>query len=207
MKLFWCPRTRAVRAVWLLEEAGVDYEPVLINLGDPDSRDNEEFRKTSPMQKVPALQDGEARLAESGAIALYIADRYASGKLAPEIDDPARGEFLYWMFFTPAVVEPAMVEKFGNHPSNRGQHGWGDFDTMIEIFERGVEDGPWLLGEQFTAADCMVGSSAVFMRMFNILPDSAVLHAYADRCLERPAYQKALAFDAEHASVLETSTD
>jgi glutathione S-transferase len=66
---------------------------------------------------------------------------------------------------------------------------------MIETLEAGLAGGPWLLGEQFTAADVMVGSTAAFMRMFNILPDSSLVNAYIDRCLERPAYREALARD------------
>ena len=199
MKLFWCPRTRAVRAVWLLEEAGLDYERVPIDVRDPASREIEGFMAASPMGKVPALQDGAVALAESAAIALYVADRYPQTRLAPAVDHPDRGRFLYWMFFTPAVIEPAMVEKFGGHESNRGQHGWGDFDAMIDVFERGLEQGPWIMGAQFCAADILVGSTAVFMRRFEVLPDSKILHEYADRCLERPAYQRALELDMEDA--------
>jgi len=91
MKLFWCPRTRAVRALWLLEEAGLSYERVLIDVRDPASRETSGFRDASPMGKVPALEDGEVRLAESGAVALYVADRYAQGTLAPALDSPDRG--------------------------------------------------------------------------------------------------------------------
>ena len=99
------------------------------------------------------------------------------------------------MFYTPAVVEPAMAEKFAGSEPNRGSHGWGDFDSMITTWEAALADQDWLIGNRFSAADVMVGSSAVFMRMFNILPDSAVLQAYAERCLARPAYQKALALE------------
>jgi len=195
MKLFWCARTRATRAVWLLEEAGLSYERVAIDLGDPASRANPDFVAASPMGKVPALQDGPVQMADSGAIALYVADRYAPGELAPAIDDPARGPFLFWMFFAPGAMEPAMAEKMGGWQTSRGSHGWGDFDSMIETLETGLEPGPWLLGDRFTAADVMVGSTAVFMRMFKVLPDSRVINDYADRCLERPAYQKAMAIN------------
>lgn len=195
MKLFWCARTRATRAVWLLEEAGLSYQRVAIDLGDPASRANPDFVAASPMGKVPALQDGPVQMADSGAIALYVADRYAPGELAPAIDDPARGPFLFWMFFAPGAMEPAMAEKMGGWQTSRGSHGWGDFDSMIETLETGLEPGPWLLGDRFTAADVMVGSTAVFMRMFKVLPDSRVINDYADRCLERPAYQKAMAIN------------
>lgn len=196
MKLFWCPRTRSTRALWMLEEAGAPYERVLVDIRSPGAEKDPDFLAASPMGKVPALVDGDVKLSESAALCLYVADRYASGSLAPATDDSHRGRFLYWMFFTPGVLEPAMAEKVGGWKTNRGQHGWGDFETMIATLEAGVEKGPWLLGDTFSAADVMVGSSAVFLRMFDLLPDSPPINAYADRCLERSAYQRALAIDA-----------
>lgn len=195
MKLYWCPKTRAVRAVWMLEELGLPYERVLVDIRDESATPDAGFLAASPMGKVPALEDGEVRLAESAAICLYVADRYAGGRLAPALDDPDRGRFLYWMFYTPAVIEPAMSEKFSGAAGNRFSSGWGDFPTMIATLEAGLAEGPYILGERFSAADVLLGSSAVFMRTFGVLPESKTLEAYADRCLERPAYQKAIALD------------
>lgn len=191
MKLFWSKQTRSSRAVWLLEEAGVDYEIEVVDIRSPERKDSDEFRSASPMGKVPALADGDVKMSESAAIALYIADRYSSGILAPALDESSRGKFLYWVMYTPAVIEPAMAEKFNNIEPNRVRSGWGDFDLMIETLEDALQDSTWLLGDQFTAADVLVGSSVLFMRSFNMLPDSNVLNSYADRCLARPAYQKA----------------
>jgi glutathione S-transferase len=190
MKLFWAPQTRAQRAIWMLEEAGVDYVMEQVELGSPDLSD--EFLGASPMGKVPALIDGETAMAESAAICMYVADRYAMGSLAPALDDPQRGRYLYWIMYTPAVVEPAMSEKFNNVESNRRRSGWGDFATMIETWDSALDDRTWILGEQFTAADVMLGSSAIFLRMFEMLPETRNLGAYADRCLARPAHQRAL---------------
>ena len=196
MKLYWCPRTRASRAIWALEEACVPYERVHIDISVPLERRDAGFLRASPMGKVPALEDGETRLADSAAIALYVADRYAAGRLAPAVDAPTRGRFLYWTFYGPGVMEPAMAEKAGGWAPHRSRNGWGDFDSMIHTLEQGLGDGPWLLGETFTAADVVVGSTVAFMRMFGMLPDSAPLNAYADRCVARPAYRKAMALDA-----------
>ena len=193
MKLYWAPQTRSTRALWLLEEAGVDYEMELIELRDPDREDSVDFRAASPMGKVPALVDGDVQMSESAAICLYVADRYCAGTLAPALDDAQRGKFLYWLMYTPAVVEPSMSEKFNGVEPNRGRSGWGDFELMIETLETGLGDAPWILGEGFSAADIMLGSSTVFLRAFDMLPASDILVAYADRCLARPAYQKALA--------------
>ncbi len=192
MKLFWAPQTRSTRAIWMLEEAGLEYELELIDIHSAYRNDSEAFRAASPMGKVPALADGEAAMAESAAICLYVADRYAARTLAPAIDSPDRGKFLYWLMYTPAVVEPAMAEKFSGVEPNRGRNGWGDFDSMIAAWEQGLGEQAWILGDTFTAADVMLGSSAVFLRMFEMLPDSPLLGAYADRCLARPAYKKAL---------------
>ena len=192
MKLYWSPQTRSTRALWMLEEAGVDYERELVDIQNPDRDNTPEFLAASPMGKVPALVDGDAMMSESAAICLYIADRYAPGSLAPTIDDDRRGKFLYWLMYTPAVIEPAMSEKFSGVETNRYRSGWGDFDLMLETLEKGIDGKSWILGDTFTAADVMLGSSVVFMRMFDMLPESAALGAYADRCLARPAYQRAL---------------
>lgn len=191
MKIFWAPQTRSTRALWMLEEAGIDYEMELVDIRSPDRKDSDEFLAASPMGKVPAIVDGDAAMSESAAICLYVADRYCTGSLAPALDDPRRGKYLYWAMYTPAVVEPAMAEKFSKMEPSRVRNGWGDFEQMIRVFDEGLEGKDWILGSQFTAADVMLGSSAVFMRMFEMLPDTKNIGGYADRCLERPAFQRA----------------
>lgn len=195
MKLYWAKQTRSARAVWMLEESGVEYEIEPVDIRAEDRQDSAEFRAASPMGKVPALADGDVLMSESAAICLYIADRYCSGELAPAIDEPARGKFLYWIMYTPAVIEPSMNEKFAGNEPNELRSGWGSFDLMIRALESELEDKIWILGDRFSAADVMLGSSIVFMRMFDMLGDSPLLAAYADRCLERPAYQRALALE------------
>ena len=192
MRLYWAPQTRSTRAIWMLEEAGLDYDMEVVAIRDENRKDTDDFRKASPMGKVPALVDGDCAMSESAAICLYLADRYAPGKLAPALDAPTRGKFLYWLMYTPAVVEPAMSEKFNGVTPNRGRSGWGDFDAMIETWEAALQGRDWIVGDRFTAADVMLGSSAVFMRMFDMLPESPALGAYADRCLARPAYARAM---------------
>ncbi len=193
MKLFWAPQTRAQRGIWMLEEAGVDYELENVDIRAEQRRDSEEFLRASPMGKVPALIDGDVAMSESAAICLYVADRYAPGRLAPLPNDPQRGKFLYWLMYTPAVIEPAMWTKFNNVEVNRLSSGWGDFDLMIEVFDEGLHGREWILGDRFTAADVMLGSSAVFLRMFDMLPETANIGAYADRCAARPAFQRSQA--------------
>jgi len=203
VKLFWCPQTRASRGVWMLEEAGVDYDLVRVDITQPER--SAEHLAASPMGKVPALQDGEVRMWDSASICLYLADRYASGRLAPKLDDPLRARFVQWLIFSAGAIEPAMFEaglrtvvpeEHHAEAFHPGRLGWGSFAATITAWEDGLGDGPWILGDRFSAADVMLGSSAVFLRMFGMLPESPVLEAYADRCMARPAFQTAQAAES-----------
>ena len=193
IKFFWSPMTRASRVLWMLEEASVEYERITVDIRDPEAERHPAFAEASPMGKVPAIVDGWVSMSDSAAICMYLADRYPASRLAPAVDHHQRGAYLYWMVFTPGVIEPAMAERHSGVTPNRLSNGWGDFDTMIETLERGVREshGAWVLGPRFSAADVMVGSSVLFMRAFNMLPDSGALNDYADRCAARPAYQAA----------------
>ena len=198
--LFWCPQTRASRVLWMLEELAEPFEVRLANVRDPDSLDDD-FRRASPMGKVPASMDeaanGTVYRADSAPVCLYLADRYAQGRLAPAVDDPARGQFLYWMGFTPGAVEPAMMEKFIGFEVSPGSCGWGNYEIVMETLAQGVKEGPWVMGEQFTAADVLLGSSVNFMKQFGLLGEGSALEPYLERCLARPAYQAALAREAD----------
>jgi glutathione S-transferase len=195
MKLYWCQQTRALRAAWMLEELGVPYELVRIDIRDPQSRADPAFRAASSMGKVPALEDGAVRIWDSGAICAYLADQYPAARLAPPIGHPDRGAYLMWLMYTNAVVEPAIGEKVGGLQPNPSQYGWGSFDQMLQTLRTGIERGPWILGERFCAADVLLGNSCWFLRAWKLLADEPVLSAYADRCTSRPAFQRALALE------------
>jgi glutathione S-transferase len=191
IKLYWCPKTRATRALWLLEEAGVPFERVRIDIRDAQAKADPEFRAASPLGKVPALVDGAVKISDSGAICAYIADAYPQAGLAPPIGDPQRGRYLQWLMFTNSNIEPAMMEKFSGLTANRTAHGWGDYASVLESLRDGLRPGPWILGERFCAADVMLGSAVYFLDMFKILGDEPVLKAYMERCVARPAAQRA----------------
>lgn len=193
MKLYWYPKTRAVRALWMLEELGVPYERVKVDIRDPAAKSDPAFRAASPMGKVPALEDGTTRLWDSGAICLYLADRYPAAELAPAIDSPDRGRYLQWVLYTNAVIEPAMAEKFSSAPVSAGSHGWGSYDSMLEVLRAGLAGGQWILGARFSAADVLLGTSCSFLIRFGLVKDDPLLAAYLQRCEARPAYQRAAA--------------
>src|SRR5262249_35703210 len=104
MKLYWSPRTRSFSGLWMMEEAGQPYERVLTDISN-GAQKKPEFLAVNPMDKVPALQDGDATLAEQSAICAYVAERCPEAKLAPPVGDPRRAKYLYWLFFAPGCIE------------------------------------------------------------------------------------------------------
>jgi len=199
MKLYWCPQTRSFRGLWLMEEAGRPYERVLIDIRKGD-QNKPEFRAINPMGKVPALVDGEAKVAESAALCAYVAERCPEAKLAPPVGDPARGRYLHWLFFAAGCIEPAYTQKFTKLALAESTAGWGSFDRVVDVLERAVQPGPWLLGENFSAADIMVGADLHFgLTLLKILPPRPAFLAYVGRCSERPAFKRAMAIEAAGA--------
>ncbi|HWL62832.1 MAG TPA: glutathione S-transferase family protein [Steroidobacteraceae bacterium] len=193
--LYHHPFSRASKVVWMLEEVGVDYELRWVDIM-AGAQKAPEFLKLNPMGKLPVLVDGAAVVTESAAIAVYLGDRYASGRLAPALDDPARGTFLRWAFFSPSVLEPAAAAKASGGEFNAGAVGWGSYDAMLNAAEVAVGNGPFLLGERFTMADIILGGTLSFMLQFKMIDARPAFPAYVKRLEERPAYQRSVAKNA-----------
>lgn len=196
MKLFWCEMTRASRIVWLLEEMELPYERVRADVRNPKSITDPDFRQASPMGKVPALADGEVKMWDSCAIALYLADAYPETGFGVPIGHPDRGRFLTWTFYTNTVVEPALAEKFAGLEPTPERSGYGSYDLMVKTLVDGLKPGPWILGEKICVADILLASNLDFLQKFNMLPDVPELVSYLEASRQRPAYQRAMALEA-----------
>ena len=196
MKLYWSPRTRSFSALWLMEEAGQPYERVLTDISK-GAQKTPEYLAINPMGKVPALQDGEVTLAEAAAICAYVAELYPQAKLAPPMGDRLRAKYLYWLFFGPSCVEPAMVQVATKIEINPTAAGWGNAERVFDVLDAGLEQGPWILGENFSAADIVIGSGLNFaVRLFKMIPARPSFDRYIDACTARPAFQRAGAIAA-----------
>ncbi|HWX63961.1 glutathione S-transferase family protein [Bradyrhizobium sp.] len=191
MQLYWCPRTRSFTALWLMEETGKPYERVLTDIST-GAQKQADYLAINPMGKVPALKDGDVTLAENAAICAYVAERYPDAKLTPPPGDPLRAKFLYWLFFLPGCIEPAMVQLSTKFEINPVAAGWGEAQRPFNVLDAALSKGPWLLGETFSAADVAMGSMLNFaVRMFKMVPSRPSFEAYVDRCVARPAFQRA----------------
>lgn len=191
MKLYWAPRTRSFTALWLMEETGQPYERVLTDIAT-GAQKTPEYLAINPMGKVPALKDGDATLAEAAAICAYVAERYPQANLAPPVGDIRRAKYLYWLFFSPGCIEPAIVQLATKIEMNPVAAGWGEAQRVFDVLDAALSNGPWLLGDTFSAADIVIGSGLNFaVRLFKMVPPRPAFDAYIDRCAARPAFQRA----------------
>lgn len=194
--LYHHPYSRAAGCVWMLEEAGVPYELRHVDLMKGEQK-APEFLALNPMGKLPLLVDGDAVVTESAAIALYLADRYAAGRLAPALDDPARGTYFRWILFGPSVIEPGSMAKASGWEFKPGSAGWGTYDAMLATIDHALAGKEFLLGDRFTMADVVIGGTLRYMVMFKMIEPSQAVTDYLARLAKRPALQRADARNAE----------
>lgn len=196
--LYHHPFSRAASVVWMLEEIGCPYRLEHVELKSGEQK-SERIRALNPMGKVPILVDGDVVVTESSAIAIYLADRYAPGRLAPALDAKERGKFLRACVFPAAVIEPACLAKQKGWEVPTGQAGFGDYDSMVASLESLLESGPYVLRDTFSIADTLVGGTVRWLLRFSMLPATPRLTAYAQHLADRPALQAA---DARNAAVI-----
>ncbi|AEI63139.1 glutathione S-transferase family protein [Corallococcus macrosporus] len=188
MKLYFNPRSRAAIARWMLDECGAPYEIVPIDFEKKENK-SPEFLKINPAGKLPALVDGDTRLFEGAAICLYLADKFPEAQLAPKLGDKDRGRYLSLMVYSTSQLEPAMSDHMMKLPTSPSR-GWTDFETALNVIEGELGQGPYLFGERFTAADVMIGSMFIWMRIFGSKTGRPALEAYVERLLARPKGMK-----------------
>ena len=192
------PFSRAASTVWMLEEVGCDYRLEFVDM--PGGAQKEPaFKNINAMGKLPTLVDDGVVVTESAAIGLYLADRYAAGRLAPALDSADRGTYLRWSFYAPSVIEPGCMAQASKWEYRAGSAGWGTYEEMLETIGGAIGDGPWLLGETFTMADVVFGGTLQFMTTFGMLEKRPQIMDYVERLAARPAAKKAEAINGRIA--------
>jgi glutathione S-transferase len=196
--LYHAPTSRSSRFVWLLEELGEPYEVKLVSIGRRDGSGAPPppaYRKIQPHGKVPAIEHDGAVVFESSAIALYLSDAFPQAKLGVPIGDPKRGSYLTWLAYYTGVLEPSFVGKALGFTTINSTTGWAAPDDVIAHVVEALKRGPYLLGEQFTTADILYGSTFALFKGSPLLPPNETILAYIDRVAKRPAYARAAAKD------------
>ncbi|MFA4894312.1 glutathione S-transferase family protein [Brevundimonas sp.] len=193
LTLFHAPQSRSGRIVWLLEEIGADYDiryvDIFRSMTLTGARDP---ANAHPDGKVPALLHDEALVTESAAIALYLTDLHPDAGLGAAVGAPGRAAYLTWLAWTAGEMEPAFWSKISG-ATEADPNAKARYDAAIARLLTALATGPYLMGERFTAVDVMIASALAWGREF--VPDSALIDAYLERVLNRPANARAMAKD------------
>lgn len=197
MKLYFAQKTRATRPRWLLEELGVPYELVPVDLLQREHK-SPEYLSVHPMGSMPALVDDGHAIFESAAILQHVADKFPEKGFAPAIGTVERAEYYQWMMFCMATMEPPL-SAYSAHSrflpedervpaeAERGKKRFTDIARMLEEKLRGRE---FLVGTGFTAADVVMASILNWGEGMGLLEDFPGLRAYVTRQMERPAAKR-----------------
>jgi glutathione S-transferase len=187
---YHAPQSRSLIAHWMLEEVGAPYRFHLLDL-KREQHKRSEYLAINPMGKVPAIAHGDVVITEAAAICCYLADAFPEARLSLAIGEPRRGVYLKWLFYGPSCLEPAIIDRMFERPDVRpGSLGYGDFDTVMNVVAAAVASGPYLMGEQFTAADVVIGSGLQWGMATEAVPPREAFKAYTGRLGQRPALQR-----------------
>jgi len=193
--LFHHPKSRSTRFIFLLEELEAPYELRPVTIRHSDGSGAADPANPHPHGKVPAISDDSVVVFESPAIALYLTDRFPKNRLGPLADEPGRGAYLSWLSYYTGVLEPAFMSKFMNVTVPRGSAGWVAVDEATDAVIKQLSQGRYMLGQHFSAADVLYGTTLAMFAQSPMMPKSAVVDDYVQRIVTRPAFIRAQALD------------
>jgi glutathione S-transferase len=193
--LFHRSKTRSSRFIFLLEELGAPYEIRHVTTRTASGEGAVDPANPHPHGKVPAISDDGAVVFESPAIALYLTDAFPKNGIGPVVGDKLRGPYLSFLAYYGSVLEPAFMSKFMNTPVPRGTAGWVVVEEAMDFIVSTLSKGHYLLGDKFSAADILYGTTFAMFGQSPMMPKSPVIDAYVKRVIERPAYARAMAKD------------
>jgi glutathione S-transferase len=197
MKLYEFAFTRSIRARWALQELGVDFEAISVNLFAGEAL-RPEFLQLNPAAKLPVLVDGELVLTESAAIVLYLAEKY--GKFLPA-DPRGRAEVNRWLLFTVTELEQPLwrIAKNRNlYPEAQRLAAdiplaSQDFRAMADVAEKHMQGRMFVAGDSLTVADFVLAYTLDWANEVKLLDRCPQLVAYMERMYARPKAPKRIA--------------
>jgi glutathione S-transferase len=185
------PQSRGRIIRWMLEEIGQPYRTEVIEYAAMKSPS---YLAVNPMGKVPAIKHGDTVITESAAICAYLADAFPQAGLAPAVTEKARGTYYRWLFFGAGCIEPASWIKALNvdvAPERQRMLGYGSMGDVLKALNLAIANGPYILGDKFSAADVYVGSQIGWGLQFGTFETTPAFAAYFERLSERPAFKRA----------------
>ena len=192
MKLYGTPPTRAVRAMWLLNEIGVDYEIVPVDIPNGEHR-SAKFLALNPAGKAPVLVDGDVVLTESAAMQLYLAEKYPEAGFIPaRLAD--RGQMHRWLYFLMTEIEAPLwrmaLHEFIYEPAHRIPeeipNAQRDCRAMLAVLEGHMAGQTYLVGDAISVADFNAAFTLDWVDEVGLLDEAPNLKAFVERMYPRP---------------------
>jgi glutathione S-transferase len=192
MKLYAFPPTRSIRALWTLREIGVDFELITVNLMAGEHR-KPEFLQINPAGKLPVLVDGDLVLTESGAIVLYLAEKYPEARLMPT-GLAERAELHRWLLFTVTELEQPLW-RIARHTTlypkdkrlpDEVPLASRDFRSMAAVLEKHMKGRQFIVGDNVSVADFVAAYTLDWANEVKLLDAAPELLAYMERMYARP---------------------
>src|SRR5262245_42936083 len=192
MKLYEFAPTRSIRVRWTLQELGVDFEAITVDLLAGEHR-SPAFLKINPAGKLPVLVDGDMVLTESVAIVLYLAEKYRDKGLIP-VDAQQRAQMIRWLLFTTTELEQPLW-RIARHttlyPENKRLPGElalarDDFADMAKVLDEHMRGRQYVVGDAATIADFVLAYTLDWATMARVLDGFPRLEAYVDDMYARP---------------------
>jgi glutathione S-transferase len=190
--LYYMPRTRSSRVVWLLEELGAPHE--LTEIRGAQRRSPEHLER-HPLGRVPALELSDGTMMfESAAICLQLADLHPERGLIGPLGSSERGVVYQWVVFGMTELEAPLFRWLRELAEGSTDSPARDrFAQAATALESELGDRDWLLEGGFTAADVICASVLGGAHERGLLPEWPRLQAYVERCEARPAFIRAAA--------------
>jgi glutathione S-transferase len=192
MKLYEFGPTRSIRVRWALQELGVDFEPIRVNLLAGEHQ-RPEFLKINPAGKIPVLVDGDLVLTESVAIVLYLGEKYSDKGLLPT-DLKQRAQVNRWLLFVATELEQplwrisrhtALYPEEQRLPADVNIAG-REFKEMAAVLEKHMQGRQFVVGDSVTVADLVTAYTLDWGNEDKLLGDCPNLLAYMQRMYARP---------------------
>ncbi len=215
MKLWHCKGARSLRALWALEEMGMDYEVEVMPF--PPRFLHEGYTDVNILGTVPYFVDGDTHMTESSGICQYLVERYQRYDFGLKADHPEYGAYLNWLFHSDATLtfpQTLVMRYFFLEPTPEKQPVGADygkwFFARLRMLDEHLQNNEYLVDKRFTVADIAVGYALYLAKAVGVgekcgrefTPQTA---DYLARLEDRPAFQRADAMDVEEAEASQES--
>ena len=199
LKIYHSKQSRSMRVVWLCEEIGLSYalEELGMFTAEMKTRD---YLSIHPLGKVPAIDDDGFVLWETGAIFEYLVARYGDEALIPPRSTRAGALAAQWIGYGEnplTIIMGEIAAHSGPIPDDMKipalvDRGCDIAPALVGVVERALGDQPYILGDEFSAADIMLGFGLHIARHLTFVSEETPRTlAYCERLTNRPAFQKA----------------